>query len=184
VRVEHEHIENMQSLPCQYEMQMMGRLSWTKRELKRQSPLPLFPANAGTQAFFGMTFYVYLLASRRNGTLYLGYTDDLVRRMQEHVEEAFEAGFTARYGVKRLVWFERYPTREEAWLRERRMKRWRRIWKLELIERFNPTWTDLSNEIDTWREKAWAPAFAGESGGVGDLLEGTGWAAPGSQTDP
>jgi putative endonuclease len=93
-----------------------------------------------------MAFYVYILASQRNGTLYLGHTDDLNRRVIEHKTHALP-GFTDKYGVTQLVWFETYETREEAFTRERRMKRWRRVWKLELIERANPTWRDLFEDF-------------------------------------
>jgi len=93
-----------------------------------------------------MAFHVYILASRRNGTLYIGYTDDLSRRMIEHKSGTFK-GFAWKYGVDRLAYFEIYETREEAWLRERRMKKWNRSWKIELIERFNPEWADLTAEL-------------------------------------
>jgi len=110
-----------------------------------------------------MTFYTYILASQRNGTLYTGYTDDLFRRVVEHRAGGLSR-FTEKYEVHRLVWFERHETREGAWTRERQIKKWLRLWKLRLIERFNPAWDDLADVIDTWGEKAWAPAFAGESG--------------------
>jgi putative endonuclease len=89
-----------------------------------------------------MAFHVYILASQRNGTLYTGYTDDLYRRMTEHRAHALSR-FTARYGVTRLVFQEVHETREAAWTRERQIKKWRRAWKLELIERFNPASRDL-----------------------------------------
>jgi putative endonuclease len=92
-----------------------------------------------------MDFFVYLLASRRNGTLYIGMTDDLAKRMRDHKAGIFD-GFTKRYGIKTLVWFESYPTREAAFLRERQMKKWRRAWKLQQIEATNPTWRDLTAE--------------------------------------
>ena len=91
-------------------------------------------------------FYVYILASQRNGTLYVGMTDDLSRRVWEH-EEAAVRGFTARYGVKTLVWYEPHDTRESAFMRERRIKKWNRLWKLELIEKTNPGWRDLKGEL-------------------------------------
>ena len=93
-----------------------------------------------------MLFFVYILASGRNGTLYVGMTDHLPRRIWQHREKTF-GGFTAKYGVTRLVWYEPHGTREEAFLRERRIKKWRRAWKLELIERMNPGLTDLYDEI-------------------------------------
>ena len=79
-------------------------------------------------------FYVYILASRRNGTLYVGSTDDLARRVREH-EEGVRPGFTTRYGVKTLVWYEVHDSRESAFVRERRIKTWNRLWKLEMIEK-------------------------------------------------
>ncbi len=87
-------------------------------------------------------FYVYILASRRNGTLYTGSTDDLLKRVAEH-REKLRDGFTARYAVSRLVWYEAHNSREAAFVRERRIKEWRREWKLDLIERMNPEWADL-----------------------------------------
>jgi putative endonuclease len=87
-------------------------------------------------------FYVYILASRRNGTLYVGVTNDIARRVYEH-REGIIRGFTDRYGVKMLVWYEAYPRALEAIDAEKRIKRWRRMWKLELIERDNPQWRDL-----------------------------------------
>jgi putative endonuclease len=93
-----------------------------------------------------MSFYVYILASRRNGTLYIGMTDDLVRRVWEHRIGAVP-GFTQKYGVKMLVWYEQHETRETAFQRERQMKKWNRAWKLQLIEQFNPTWKDLADEL-------------------------------------
>jgi putative endonuclease len=91
-------------------------------------------------------FYVYLLASKPNGTLYVGSTNDLVRRVWEHKMKAVP-GFTARYGVHNLVWFECHEMLETAMQRERRIKGWKRRWKTELIERGNPKWTDLYSEI-------------------------------------
>lgn len=88
-------------------------------------------------------FYVYLLASKRNGTLYVGLTNDIERRIMEHKQKVVE-GFTARYNVNMLVYFEEFESSEEAALRERRMKKWKRLWKLKLIEKGNPDWNDLS----------------------------------------
>jgi putative endonuclease len=92
-------------------------------------------------------FYTYIVASQRNGTLYIGMTDDLVRRMEEHKGEALP-GFTSKYGVKQLVWFESHPDRPAAFRRERQIKEWRRLWKIGLIERMNPNWRDLTDELD------------------------------------
>ncbi|MDP1738439.1 MAG: GIY-YIG nuclease family protein [Caulobacter sp.] len=87
-----------------------------------------------------------MLASQRNGTLYIGSTDSVVRRAGEH-REGLTPGFTSRYGVKMLVWFEAFDTREDAFRRERQMKVWRRARKIELIEKTNPGWRDLYPEI-------------------------------------
>ncbi len=89
-----------------------------------------------------MAFYVYILASRRNGTLYVGMTDCLGARVWQHKEKIFE-GFTSKYGVDRLVWYEVHESRDTAFTRERRIKKWRRAWKLDLIEKMNPGWDDL-----------------------------------------
>jgi putative endonuclease len=85
---------------------------------------------------------VYILASRRNGTLYVGVTSDLAHRVEGHRSGAVP-GFTRRYGVYMLVFAEFHASMESAMLRERQIKRWRRAWKLELIERDNPQWHDL-----------------------------------------
>ncbi|WP_426014527.1 GIY-YIG nuclease family protein [Caulobacter sp. DWR2-3-1b2] len=89
-----------------------------------------------------MAFYTYIVASQRNGTLYIGSTDDLLRRIEEHRDES-RGGFTAKYGCVMLVWYEVYESRDEAFKRERRIKEWRRSWKLMLIEEANPDWRDL-----------------------------------------
>jgi putative endonuclease len=93
-----------------------------------------------------VAFYTYILASDRNGTLYIGSTDDLALRVWEHAQK-LRGGFTAKYGVDRLVWHETHETREAAFRRERRMKTWNRAWKIELIERVNPGWRDLVGEL-------------------------------------
>ncbi|HKM71188.1 MAG TPA: GIY-YIG nuclease family protein [Stellaceae bacterium] len=89
-----------------------------------------------------MPFYVYLLASRRHGTLYLGVTGDLVRRVHEHKSHDVP-GFSARYAVDRLVWFETHDNPTEAISREKELKKRRRDWKIRLIEEQNPDWRDL-----------------------------------------
>ncbi len=89
---------------------------------------------------------VYILASKRNGTLYVGVTGDPVRRVWEHKTEAAEA-FTKRYGVHTLVHVEFHTTMADAIRREKRIKRWRRAWKIALIERTNPGWRDLYDEV-------------------------------------
>ncbi|MEX0751545.1 MAG: GIY-YIG nuclease family protein [Xanthobacteraceae bacterium] len=91
-------------------------------------------------------FFVYLLASRRNGTLYVGVTNNLARRMIEHKTKS-APGFTRQYGADRLVHAEQYASILEARARERTLKRWRRAWKIQLIEKVNPSWRDLSDEI-------------------------------------
>jgi putative endonuclease len=90
--------------------------------------------------------YVYLLASGKHRTLYLGVTNDLIRRVYEHKTKAVR-GFTARYGVNRLVWFEVYDDAETAITREKEIKKWRRDWKIALIEESNPDWEDLYSSI-------------------------------------
>ncbi|MBT6136084.1 MAG: GIY-YIG nuclease family protein [Rhodospirillaceae bacterium] len=90
----------------------------------------------------------YILASRKRGALYVGSTTDLVRRIYEH-RTGVLPGFTDKYGIDRLVWFEHWEIVAEAAVRERRIKRWRRGWKEELIEADNPTWRDLWLDIAT-----------------------------------
>ncbi len=85
---------------------------------------------------------VYMLASQRNGTLYVGVTSDLVKRIWQHRED-FVEGFSKRYQVHRLVWFEQHETMESAILREKRLKDWKRQWKLDLVDASNPSWEDL-----------------------------------------
>ena len=89
---------------------------------------------------------VYLLASQRNGTLYIGVTSNLVKRIWEHRNNAVE-GFTKRYGVHTLVYYEQHTTMEAAITREKQLKKWNRAWKLRLVEERNPDWRDLSPEI-------------------------------------
>ena len=87
-------------------------------------------------------YYVYMLASQRNGTLYVGVTNDLIRRVTEHREHAAD-GFTKRYHVTRLVWFEQHHSIHEAIAREKRLKAWKRQWKIDLFVEINPRWDDL-----------------------------------------
>lgn len=89
---------------------------------------------------------VYLMASARNGTLYVGVTSNLVQRIAQHRGGEIE-GFASRYGVKLLAWFEAHGTMEDAIIREKRMKKWSRAWKLRLIERLNPDWRDLAEDF-------------------------------------
>jgi putative endonuclease len=91
-------------------------------------------------------YFVYILANRRNGTLYVGLTSDLARRVFEHQQGAIP-GFTKKYGVKLLVYFEQHEEIGAAIARENAMKKWRRAWKLELIERDNPQWRDLAQDF-------------------------------------
>jgi putative endonuclease len=92
-----------------------------------------------------MPYCVYILASRRNGTLYVGVSNDLVRRVWEHRQGI--GGFTTKYGVTRLVYFEDTPNVTAAIQREKNLKHWSRAWKIALIERANPEWGDLYHEI-------------------------------------
>ena len=89
---------------------------------------------------------VYIITSKRNGTLYIGVTSDLVKRIWEHKNNLVE-GFTKRYKVHRLVWYELHATMESAITREKRLKNWKRKWKLDLIESTNPDWEDLYHRI-------------------------------------
>ena len=90
---------------------------------------------------------VYVLASDRNGTLYVGVTSDLVLRIWQHKNDVVE-GFTEKYGVHRLVYFEQHDSMQAAILREKQLKKWNRAWKLELIEKDNPEWLDLWDQIN------------------------------------
>jgi putative endonuclease len=101
----------------------------------RASPESITPAPA-------MSYYVYLLASKKHGTLYLGVTRDIVRRTYEHRTKAIDS-FTSRYGIDKLVWFEIYDDAATAIAREKELKKWRRDWKIRLIEQQNPEWVDL-----------------------------------------
>lgn len=89
---------------------------------------------------------VYVLASGLNGTLYVGVTSDLAGRTWQHREHVVD-GFTKRYGVTRLVWYEMHETMESAILREKRIKKWRRAWKMQLIDASNPSWRDLWPDV-------------------------------------
>ncbi|MBL8629239.1 MAG: GIY-YIG nuclease family protein [Rhodospirillaceae bacterium] len=89
-----------------------------------------------------MPYFVYILASRKQGTLYVGVTNDLVRRVYEHKTDA-APGFTRRYNIKTLVYFEQTESVESAIEREKHIKKWNRAWKIELIERENAEWADL-----------------------------------------
>ena len=93
-----------------------------------------------------MAYYVYIMASRRNGTLYVGVTNDLIRRVYEHRDSQAD-GFTKKYAVKTLVYFESHDDIDRALQREKNLKRWRRAWKMDLIEKANPDWHDLYDTI-------------------------------------
>ena len=91
-------------------------------------------------------YSVYILASRKNGTLYIGVTSNLAKRIWEHKNDVIE-GFTKKYNAKRLVYFEQTEDVHSALEREKQLKRWKRKWKIELIEKDNPTWRDLYDDI-------------------------------------
>ena len=92
------------------------------------------------------TYYVYILASKRNGTLYIGVTNDLERRLYEH-KNNFVEGFTNKYNVHHLVYYEVVNDIQSALQREKQLKRWTRKWKIELIEKVNPDWRDLAEDF-------------------------------------
>ena len=89
---------------------------------------------------------VYLLTNKRNGTLYVGVTSDLIKRISQHKNDAVE-GFTKKYGVHRLVWYELHENMSSAIAREKAIKEWKRKWKIELIESQNPYWRDLYEDL-------------------------------------
>lgn len=91
-------------------------------------------------------FYIYIMANKRNGTIYIGVTNDLARRVYEH-REGLAKGFTSRYGLKSIVYYEVFDSVSLAIQRETSLKRWPRRWKLALIEKANPQWKDLVDEI-------------------------------------
>ncbi len=91
-------------------------------------------------------FFVYILSNRRRGVLYIGLTNDLIRRLSEH-KAKLVPGFTKTYGVVMLVYYEEYSSISQARTREATLKRWRRAWKIQLIDEFNPGWRDLSDEF-------------------------------------
>ncbi|WP_421730068.1 GIY-YIG nuclease family protein [Brevundimonas sp.] len=109
------------------------------------------------------TFYVYLLASGPFGWLYVGVTNDLVRRVAEH-KQGLVPGYTAEHGIDQLVWYESHAYINNAILREKRIKRWRREWKFALVEQDNPRWLDLYGEL---RARQPGPGSAEPTGPVG-----------------
>jgi putative endonuclease len=90
-----------------------------------------------------MSYFVYMVASKRNGTIYTGVTNDLLRRVSEH-KEKIVPGFTREYGVSILVWYETFDRVDDAIMREKQLKGWNRAWKIKLIEKHNPVWNDLA----------------------------------------
>ena len=90
--------------------------------------------------------YVYLLASQRNGTVYIGVTSDIVGRVWEHKHKIHE-GFSKKYNVIKLVWYKEFDDITDAIYQEKQMKKWKRAWKIELIEKINPLWKDLYNDL-------------------------------------
>lgn len=93
------------------------------------------------------TYYVYILTNKNKTVLYVGFTNDIVRRVEEHKNKKYE-GFTKFYNVNRLVYFEKHSTADEAIKREKQLKKWNRDWKNRLIDKFNPDWLDLSVNFD------------------------------------
>jgi len=93
-----------------------------------------------------MQYYIYILASKKNGTLYIGVTSDLIRRVYEHKND-FVEGFTKKYAVHDLVYFETTESVESAITREKQLKKWNRAWKISLIEKSNPVWKDLYRDL-------------------------------------
>ena len=91
-------------------------------------------------------FYVYILCSKRNGTLYIGITSDLIKRLYEHKNDLVN-GFTKKYNVHNLVWYEIHESAESAITREKQIKKWKRAWKIKMIEQSNPEWNDLYETI-------------------------------------
>ena len=113
----------------------------------------VIPAKAGIHAARPLAWrkpmrraWVYILSSKLNGTLYVGVTNDIVRRVWEHKSDVSD-GFTKQYGVHTLVYFERHETMPDAIVREKRIKKWNRAWKLSMISRFNPEWRDPYDDI-------------------------------------
>ena len=93
-----------------------------------------------------MTYYIYILANKRRGTLYVGVTNNLIRRVFEHKNKLI-AGFTERYDVNLIVWYQTSESVKSAIAHEKKLKRWRREWKIEMIETLNPEWVDLYQQI-------------------------------------
>ena len=105
-----------------------------------------FPDLIGESREMAKDYYIYILASKRNRTLYIGVTSDLIKRVWEHKNKIVES-FTQKYNINRLVYYEQCQDAENAIRREKRLKKYNRTWKLDLIEEFNPEWKDLYNDI-------------------------------------
>ena len=90
------------------------------------------------------TWYVYMMTNKPNGVIYTGVTDDLESRVREHKVKVFKSSFSARYNCDKLVYFEEIASGRDASLREKRMKKWKREWKIKLIEEMNPSWMDIA----------------------------------------
>lgn len=96
---------------------------------------------------YNMKHYIYIITNKKNGVLYIGETGNLKKRIYPHKVKAHPNTFSARYNLDKLIYFEQFETTEEAKLREKRMKKWHRAWKIELIEKSNPDWEDLYEEL-------------------------------------
>ena len=94
-----------------------------------------------------MKYYIYIITNKKEGVLYIGLTKDLKRRIYQHKKKVHPNTFSARYELEKLVYFESFKTEEKARLREKQMKKWKRNWKIELIEKNNPKWEDLYNNL-------------------------------------
>jgi putative endonuclease len=94
-----------------------------------------------------LNFNVYIITNRKDGVLYIGKTKRLKQRIFQHKNKVHPNPFSARYGLDKLVYFEKFKSEEEARIREKRMKKWNRKWKIELIEKMNPYWRDLSKDL-------------------------------------
>ena len=126
---------------------VVGYADWIPGKARNDGVGAVIPANAGIQYPRCMKQpCVYILASQRNGTLYVGVTSNLVQRVWQHKSDLVE-GFTKEYGVHVLVWYETHETMESAITREKTLKGWQRKWKLDLIESANPAWRDLYGDI-------------------------------------
>jgi len=104
------------------------------------------PAQAGILYVISVNYYVYILASKKNGILYVGFTSDLIKRTWSHKNKCAD-GFTSKYFVDKLVWFDMTTNKYSALNREKQIKKWNRQWKINLIEKENPEWRDLYDEI-------------------------------------